>query len=194
MPRKHNPDNFKAVLTRAERGTFAKRLYHLKNTPSARCASSLPIRMDNGEARIRGLAVQHFALRGPCKGGIRYHQDVDEDEVKRAGGVDDDEVRCRISIPLRRGWRAAFRGGPAPVERGELERLTRRRFMAIMPIIGPERDIPAPDVNTTPEIRWADSDIIFHAEGYAVPGVVTGKPIEVGGFQLGPAARPRAAA
>ena len=82
MPRKHNPDNFKAVLTRAERGTFAKRLYHLKNTPSARCASSLPIRMDNGEARIRGLAVQHFALRGPCKGGIRYHQDVDEDEVK----------------------------------------------------------------------------------------------------------------
>jgi glutamate dehydrogenase (NAD(P)+) len=136
--------------------------------------------MDNGDVRVfEGFRVQHSSSRGPCKGGIRYHQDVDEDEVKALAAWM--TMKCAVvNIPYG-GAKGGIQVDPRTLSKGELERLTRRFVAMIMPIIGPERDIPAPDVNTTPEIMGWIMDTYSMQKGYAVPGVVTGKPVEVGG-------------
>ena len=141
---------------------------------------SLPIRMDNGDVRVfEGFRVQHSSSRGPCKGGIRYHQDVDEDEVKALAAWMTMKGAV-VNIPYG-GAKGGIQVDPRTLSKGELERLTRRFVSMILPIIGPERDIPAPDVNTTPEIMGWIMDTYSMQKGYAVPGVVTGKPVEVGG-------------
>ena len=182
MPRKHNPfDNFKAVLDKAaELLGLSQNDYIILKYPERSLRVSLPIRMDNGEVRVfEGFRVQHSSSRGPCKGGIRYHQDVDEDEVKALAAWM--TMKCAVvNIPYG-GAKGGIQVDPRQLSKGELERLTRRFVAMIMPIIGPERDIPAPDVNTTPEIMGWIMDTYSMQKGYAVPGVVTGKPIEVGG-------------
>ena len=182
MPRKHNPfDNFKAVLDKAaELLGLSQNDYIILKHPERSLRVSLPIRMDNGEVRVfEGFRVQHSSSRGPCKGGIRYHQDVDEDEVKALAAWM--TMKCAVvNIPYG-GAKGGIQVDPRQLSKGELERLTRRFVAMIMPIIGPERDIPAPDVNTTPEIMGWIMDTYSMQKGYAVPGVVTGKPIEVGG-------------
>ena len=182
MPRKHNPfDNYKAVLDKAA-GLLglAQDDYIILKYPERSLRVSLPIRMDNGEVRVfEGFRVQHSSSRGPCKGGIRYHQDVDEDEVKALAAWM--TMKCAVvNIPYG-GAKGGIQVDPRTLSKGELERLTRRFVAMVMPIIGPERDIPAPDVNTTPEIMGWIMDTYSMQKGYAVPGVVTGKPIEVGG-------------
>ena len=123
--------------------------------------------------------MQHSSSRGPCKGGIRYHQDVDEDEVKALAAWM--TMKCAVvNIPYG-GAKGGIQVDPRELSKAELERLTRRFVAMILPLIGPERDIPAPDVNTTPEIMGWIMDTYSMQKGYAVPGVVTGKPIEVGG-------------
>ena len=153
MPRKHNPfDNFKAVLDKAaELLGLSQNDYIILKHPERSLRVSLPIRMDNGEVRVfEGFRVQHSSSRGPCKGGIRYHQDVDEDEVKALAAWM--TMKCAVvNIPYG-GAKGGIQVDPRQLSKGELERLTRRFMSMIMPIIGPERDIPAPDVNTTPEI------------------------------------------
>jgi glutamate dehydrogenase (NAD(P)+) len=141
-----------------------------------------PVKMDDGTVQVfTGYRVQHNVGRGPAKGGIRYHQDVGLDEVK--------------ALAMWMTWKCAvvgipFGGGkggvvvdPKKLSLREIENLTRRFATEIEVLIGPERDIPAPDVNTNAQtMAWIMDTYSMHV-GYTVPGVVTGKPISLGGSE-----------
>ena len=141
---------------------------------------AVPVEMDDGTIKVfEGYRVQHSSSRGPCKGGIRYHQDVNIDEVKALSAWM--SFKCAVvNIPYG-GSKGAVKVNPKELSRNELKSLTRRFTAAILPIIGPEIDIPAPDVNTNAEIMGWIMDTYSMFKGYTVPGVVTGKPIEIGG-------------
>jgi glutamate dehydrogenase (NAD(P)+) len=143
---------------------------------------AFPVKMDDGTIRMfEGYRVQHNLARGPAKGGLRYHPQVTLSEVK--------------ALAMWMTWKCAAanipfggaKGGvvvdPKRLSRGELERLTRRYAAEISILIGPERDIPAPDVNTTPQVMAWIMDTVSMSEGYSIPAAVTGKPIAVGGSQ-----------
>lgn len=141
---------------------------------------SIPVIMDNGSIRVfEGYRVQHSTVKGPCKGGIRYHQEVDIDEVKALAAWM--SFKCAVAGIPYGGGKGAVKVNPAELSKQELMRLTRRYTAAILPIIGPEKDIPAPDMNTNPEIMSWIMDTYSMLKGFAVPGVVTGKPIDIGG-------------
>jgi len=148
--------------------------------PERELKVSFPVKMDDGSVRIfEGFRVQHSSSRGPCKGGIRYHQDADIDEVKALAAWM--TFKCAVvGLPFG-GAKGAIKVDPAKLSRGELERLTRRYTAMILPIIGPEKDIPAPDVNTNADVMGWIMDSFSMLKGYAVPGVVTGKPLDIGG-------------
>jgi glutamate dehydrogenase (NAD(P)+) len=143
---------------------------------------TFPVKMDDGIVRVfTGYRVQHNLGRGPAKGGIRYHQNVSIDEVK--------------ALAMWMTWKCAvvgipFGGGkggvivdPKKLSLKELEALTRRFTTEISVLIGPERDIPAPDVNTNAQVMAWMMDTYSMHQGYTVPGVVTGKPISLGGSE-----------
>jgi len=141
---------------------------------------SIPTKMDDGTIKIfDGFRVQHNMTRGPCKGGIRYHPDVTLDEVK-AMAMWMTWKTAVVNIPYG-GAKGGVVCNPREMSPGEIERMTRRYASGILPIIGPERDIPAPDVNTTPQVMAWIMDTYSVNKGYSVPGVVTGKPISIGG-------------
>jgi len=154
--------------------------YEALRYPERELKVYIPVEMDNGSVRIfEGYRVQHSSSRGPCKGGIRYHQDVDLDEVKALAAWM--TLKCAVvNIPYG-GAKGAVKVNPRELSKGELKRLTRRYTAMILPLIGPERDIPAPDVNTNPEIMGWIMDTYSMFKGYTVHGVVTGKPVEIGG-------------
>ena len=141
---------------------------------------NFPVVMDDGAVRMfRGHRVQHNTARGPAKGGIRYHQDVTLDEV-RALAMWMTWKCAVVGIPFG-GAKGGVTVNPKELSVNELESLTRRYTLGISPVIGPHTDIPAPDVNTTPEIMgWIMDAYALHA-GHAVPAVVTGKPVPIGG-------------
>lgn len=141
---------------------------------------SVPVRMDNGRiVRYRGYRVQHSTARGPAKGGIRYHPDVTVDEVKALATWM--TWKCAVvNIPYG-GGKGGVTCNPKEMSRGELERMTRRYASAILPLIGPEQDIPAPDVYTNPQVMAWIMDTYSMTKGYPIPGVVTGKPLSLGG-------------
>jgi glutamate dehydrogenase/leucine dehydrogenase len=148
--------------------------------PERELKVSFPVRMDDGSVKVfEGYRVQHSSARGPCKGGIRFHQDTDENEVKALAAWM--TFKCAVVGLPYGGAKGGVTVDPFKLSRGELERLTRRFTAAIAPIIGPEQDIPAPDVNTTGEIMAWMMDTYSALKGYSVPGVVTGKPFEIGG-------------
>src|SRR5438874_9631876 len=141
---------------------------------------SIPTSMDDGSVRaFKGFRVQHNIARGPSKGGIRYHPDVTLDEVK--------------SLAMWMTWKCALMGlpfggakggvicDPKAMSRGELERMTRRFTSEIINEIGPEKDIPAPDVGTDARVMAWIFDTYSMNKGHSVLGVVTGKPLTVGG-------------
>jgi glutamate dehydrogenase (NAD(P)+) len=141
-----------------------------------------PVHMDDGSVQVfTGYRVQHNLGRGPAKGGIRYHQDVTLDEVKALAMWM--TWKCAVvGIPYG-GGKGGVIVDPKKLSLKELEGLSRRYFTEISILIGPERDIPAPDVNTTPQIMsWFMDTYSMHV-GYTVPGVVTGKPISLGGSE-----------
>jgi len=141
-----------------------------------------PVHMDDGSVQVfTGYRVQHNLGRGPAKGGIRYHQDVTLDEVKALAMWM--TWKCAVvGIPYG-GGKGGVIVDPKKLSLKELEGLSRRYFTEITVLIGPERDIPAPDVNTTPQIMsWFMDTYSMHV-GYTVPGVVTGKPISLGGSE-----------
>jgi len=141
---------------------------------------AIPVVMDDGSLKVfQGYRVQHCTERGPGKGGIRYHQDSDIDEVRALAAWM--TFKCAVAGIPYGGAKGAVKVNPAELSKGELARLTRRYTAAIYPIIGPEKDIPAPDVNTNPEIMSWIMDTYSMLTGYVVNGVVTGKPIEIGG-------------
>ena len=138
--------------------------------------------MDDGSVQVfTGYRVQHNLGRGPAKGGIRYHQDVSLDEVKALAMWM--TWKCAVvGIPYG-GGKGGVIVDPKQLCQKELEGLTRRFFTEIEVLVGPEKDIPAPDVNTNAQIMaWMMDTYSMHA-GYTVPGVVTGKPISLGGSE-----------
>ncbi len=141
-----------------------------------------PVHMDDGNVQVfTGFRVQHNLGRGPAKGGIRYHQDVTLDEVKALAMWM--TWKCAVvGIPYG-GGKGGVIVDPKKLSKKELEGLSRRFFTEISVLIGPERDIPAPDVNTTPQIMAWFMDTYSMHQGYTVPGVVTGKPISLGGSE-----------
>ncbi|PYS77688.1 MAG: glutamate dehydrogenase [Acidobacteria bacterium] len=143
---------------------------------------SIPVRMDGGEVRVfEGYRVQHNIARGPAKGGIRFHPSVTLDEVKALASWM--TWKCAtVGIPYG-GGKGGVICDPKSMSKGELERLTRRYAFEIAPIIGPDRDIPAPDVYTDEQTMAWIMDTISMVHGHTELGVVTGKPIALGGSQ-----------
>jgi glutamate dehydrogenase/leucine dehydrogenase len=141
---------------------------------------SVPVRMDSGKVvRFEGYRVQHSTMRGPAKGGIRFHPNVTIDEVKALATWM--TWKCAVvNIPFG-GGKGGVTCNPKAMSMGELERLSRRYASSILPLIGPEKDIPAPDVYTTPQIMAWIMDTYSMNKGYPVSGVVTGKPVSLGG-------------
>ena len=148
--------------------------------PERELKVSVPVRMDSGKIiRYEGYRVQHSTQRGPAKGGIRFHPNVTIDEVRALATWM--TWKCAVvNIPYG-GGKGGITCNPKEMSLGELERMTRRYASAILPIIGPEKDIPAPDVYTTPQIMAWIMDTYSMMKGYPVTGVVTGKPISLGG-------------
>jgi glutamate dehydrogenase/leucine dehydrogenase len=141
---------------------------------------NLPVLMDDGHIhRFRGYRVQHSTARGPAKGGIRYHPNVTLDEVKALATWM--TWKCAVvNIPFG-GGKGGITCSPKEMSQTELERLTRRYAFSILPLIGPEQDIPAPDVYTNAQVMAWIMDTYSMAKGHPVQGVVTGKPISLGG-------------
>jgi glutamate dehydrogenase (NAD(P)+) len=148
--------------------------------PRRQLTVHFPVRMDDGTTRVfEGHRVQHNLGRGPAKGGIRFHQDVNIDEVKALSMWM--SWKCAVMDLPYGGGKGGVTVDPKKLSLGELERLTRRFTTEIAVIIGPESDIPAPDVNTNSQtMAWMMDTYSMHV-GYTVPGVVTGKPIALGG-------------
>jgi glutamate dehydrogenase (NAD(P)+) len=141
---------------------------------------SVPVRMDHGGITVfTGYRVQHSSARGPCKGGIRYHPGVTLDEVKALAGWM--TWKCAVvDIPLG-GGKGGIVCDPTTLSEGELERLTRRYTAMILPLIGPQHDIPAPDVNTSARIMNWIMDTATVLRGEPMYAIVTGKDLAVGG-------------
>jgi glutamate dehydrogenase (NAD(P)+) len=139
-----------------------------------------PVKMDDGSVRVfTGYRVQHNVSRGPAKGGIRYHPDVDLDEM-RALAMWMTWKSAVLNIPFG-GAKGGVQCNPKEMSLREIEHLTRRFTWEISMLLGPEQDIPAPDVYTNPQVMAWIMDTYSILKGYSVPGVVTGKPVELGG-------------
>jgi len=148
--------------------------------PQRELTVNFPVTMDDGSVRVfTGHRVQHNVSRGPAKGGIRYHQDVTLDEV-RALAMWMSWKCAVVNIPYG-GGKGGVVVDPKKLSIREVEGLTRRFTTEISPLIGPDRDIPAPDVNTNAQtMAWIMDTYSMH-HGYTISGVVTGKPIAIGG-------------
>lgn len=148
--------------------------------PEREIKVSVPVRMDDGSIRVfEGYRVQHSGVRGPYKGGIRYHQNVDMDEIKALAIMM--SLKCAVvDIPYG-GGKGGVTVDATKLSNAELERLTRRFATRLYPVIGPHIDIPAPDVNTNGEVMAWFMDAFSTLSGQLTPGVVTGKPVPVGG-------------
>ena len=182
MNSKYNPyENMLTVMEKAATMLkLDKRDYEPLKYPERELKVSIPVEMDDGSVKVfEGYRVQHSSSRGPCKGGIRYHQNVDLDEVKALAAWM--SFKCAVANIPYGGAKGGVKVDPSELSQGELRRLTRRYTAAILPIIGPEKDIPAPDVNTNGTIMGWIMDTYSMMHGYTVPGVVTGKPFEIGG-------------
>lgn len=154
-------------------------LEYLKH-PKRELIVSIPVRMDDGSVKVfTGYRVQHNFALGPTKGGFRYHPNVNLDEVRALAMWM--TWKCAVMDLPYGGAKGGVAVDPNKLSLSELERLTRRYAFELIPIIGPEKDIPAPDVNTNPQTMAWFMDTYSMAVGYTSPGVVTGKPIEVGG-------------
>jgi len=158
-----------------------KQAYHVKIRECEReLTVHFPVKMDDGQVKVfTGYRVVHNDTRGPAKGGIRYHPDVTLDETKALAAWMSMKTAV-VNIPYG-GAKGAVACNPKTMSRDELERLTRRYASEILLVIGPERDIPAPDVGTNPQVMAWIMDTYSMNKGYSVLGVVTGKPLEIGG-------------
>jgi glutamate dehydrogenase (NAD(P)+) len=155
-------------------------LWKMLRMPGRELIVHFPVAMDNGHTEMfTGFRVQHSIARGPCKGGIRYAPDVNLDEVRALASWM--TWKCAVvNIPFG-GAKGGVICDPKNMSRGELERLTRRYTSEIIDIIGPEKDVPAPDMNTNEQtMAWIMDTYSMH-EGHTVTSVVTGKPLNLGG-------------
>jgi len=149
-------------------------------TPKRALVVSVPVRMDSGNIEVfMGYRVHHNVSLGPAKGGIRYHQNVTLSEVAALSMLM--SFKCSLMAMPLGGAQGGVAVDPSRLSRGEKQRLTRRYTTEILHFIGPEKDIPAPDVGTDAQTMAWIYDTYSQEVGHSVPGVVTGKPIEVGG-------------
>ncbi len=148
--------------------------------PQRSLAVSLPVLMDDGHVEVfTGYRVQHDSSRGPSKGGVRYHPDVNLGEVAALAMWM--TWKCALAGLPYGGAKGGVQVAPKRLSSGELQRLTRRYIAEIFPLIGPDKDVPAPDVGTDAQVMAWMMDTYSQQVGYAVPGVVTGKPLALGG-------------
>ncbi len=139
-----------------------------------------PVKMDDGSVKVfTGYRFQHNIARGPAKGGVRYHPNVNEDEIKTLSFLM--TWKCAVAGIPYGGAKGGVKVDPSKLSEAELERLSRRYFSDISIIIGPEEDIPAPDVNTSGKIMSWFLDTYSMNVGHSTLGIVTGKPLELGG-------------
>ena len=175
---------FDAMATRLDRAAAAPELdpgiYRILRQPERQLTVAVPVRMDNGEIEVfTGHRVVHNTARGPGKGGIRFDLGVTLDEVTALAAWM--TWKCAVvDVPFG-GAKGGVLCDPFSLSPGELERLTRRYTSAIIDVIGPDSDIPAPDVNTNERVMaWVLDTYSMHV-GHTVPAVVTGKPVVLGG-------------
>jgi len=155
-------------------------LRQILRTPKRILEVSIPVKMDNGQVKVfTGYRVQHNIARGPAKGGVRFHPSVTLDEVKALAAWMTWKT-ATVNIPFG-GGKGGVICDPKRMSKGELERLTRRYTSEILPIIGPDCDIPAPDVYTDAQVMAWMMDTYSMTTGHTVLGVVTGKPVSLGG-------------
>ena len=164
----------------AERLKLDAGMRAILSTPKRTLTVSIPVRMDQGGYRVFiGHRVAHNMARGPAKGGIRFHPDVTLDEVKALASWMTWKCAC-LDLPFG-GGKGGVVVDPHRLSDGERERLTRRYTSEILPLIGPDQDIPAPDVYTDPQIMAWIMDTYSMTKGATTLGVVTGKPLALGG-------------
>lgn len=184
-------ENVVAVMEKAvEIGNIDKRMFEILKNPQRETKVYLPVEMDDGTVKVfEGYRVQHSNIRGPFKGGIRFHKDVNLNEVKALATWM--SLKCAVvNIPFG-GAKGGIKVDPSTLSKRELCALTRRYTFAIAPIIGADTDIPAPDVNTNAQIMTWVLDTYSQLKGKPCPGVVTGKPLELGGSKGRPSATGR---
>jgi len=157
-------------------------LRQILRTPKRVMEVAVPVKLDNGQTKVfAGFRVQHNVARGPAKGGLRYHPNVTLDEVKALAAWMTWKT-ATVNLPYG-GAKGGIICDPKRMSKGELERMTRRYAAEIQPIIGPEIDIPAPDVYTDAQTMAWIMDTYAMTVGHASPGVVTGKPVSIGGSE-----------
>ena len=176
-------NNFKACCDQFERAAdklgLEENFSNSLMMPDRELAVEVPLKRDDGSLAVfKGYRIQHNNARGPFKGGIRYHQEVDLDEVRALAALMTYKTAV-VDIPYG-GGKGGITIDPRDYSERELEQLSRRFFRRISPIIGVNKDIPAPDVNTTAQIMAWFMDEYSQNHGYS-PGIVTGKPIDLGG-------------
>jgi glutamate dehydrogenase (NAD(P)+) len=155
-------------------------IHAILREPERELTVAVPVEMDDGTIKVfKGYRVQHSSARGPCKGGIRYHPDVNLNEVKGLAAMM--TWKCAVvNIPYG-GAKGGIQVAPAGMSQKELARMTRRFTAMILPILGPQRDIPAPDVNTNAQVMAWIADTVSMLSGSTTLEIVTGKPLNLGG-------------
>lgn len=179
---KYNPfDNFVAVMDKAAGVVgISEEDYLTFKYPERELKVALPVRMDDGSLKVfEGFRIQHSTLRGPAKGGVRYHQNVNVDEVRALSAWM--TFKCAVAAIPYGGGKGGIVCRPREMSKGELERLTRTYIDKISAIISPNTDIPAPDVGTNAQTMDWMVDEYSKLKGESVYGIVTGKSIEIGG-------------
>ncbi|MGH9259370.1 MAG: Glu/Leu/Phe/Val family dehydrogenase, partial [Acidimicrobiales bacterium] len=141
---------------------------------------SIPVRLDDGSVEVfTGWRVHHDTTRGPGKGGVRFHPDLDADEVKALAAMMTFKTAL-LDLPFG-GAKGGVRCDPRALSTNELERITRRYTYEISPLLGPDTDIPAPDINTDGRVMAWLMDTLSMVQGRILPTSVTGKPLSIGG-------------
>ncbi len=182
MSKVYDPyDNVVSVMSEAmDIGKIDKSLFEIIKNPQRETKVYLPVEMDDGSVKVfEGYRVQHSNIRGPFKGGIRFHQDCTLNEVKALATWM--SLKCAVANIPYGGAKGGVKVDPKQLSTRKLRALTRRYTFAIAPIIGADTDIPAPDVNTNPQTMAWVLDTYSQLKGKPCPGVVTGKPVELGG-------------
>jgi glutamate dehydrogenase (NAD(P)+) len=175
---------WQAVLDRLDEAAQLAKLdpdiHRILRFPERVLEVSVPVRMDDGSVEVfTGWRVHHDTTRGPGKGGIRFHPEVDADEVKALAAAMTWKTAI-LDLPFG-GAKGGVRCDPTRLSLAELERLTRRYTYEVSPLLGPDSDIPAPDVNTDGRVMAWLMDTLSMMKGVNLPGSVTGKPLSVGG-------------
>lgn len=173
-------EQLKVIKTVLEFMELEPAVYEVVSKPKAILQVSLPIKMDNGSIKVfEAFRIHHNDARGPCKGGIRYHPHVDLDTEKALAAWM--TWKCAVVNLPYGGAKGGIACNPKELSRGELERLTRAYAAAIAKFVGVDLDIPAPDVGTDAQIMAWFVDEYYKVTGRIIPGVITAKPICIGG-------------